>query len=290
MPLKSSRSLGPKPFLKWPGGKRQLLPTLRQYLPPMRTYYEPFVGAGALLFSLQPQRAVVNDVNPELINCYRVIRDHSEALIAELSRHRNERDYFYRLRALDRSEAFRQLNEIERAARIIFLNKTCYNGLFRVNRHGQFNAPFGNYANPNIINADGLRLISQFLRRPGLRILNTDFEEVLENAGPGDFIYLDPPYDPVSTTASFTGYQHQRFAQNEQLRLRQVVDRLTEKGCRVMISNSATDFMCELYKDFQIIPVAARRSINVVGSKRGQIRELLILNYPVHVTKQVCFG
>lgn len=270
----------PKPFLKWAGGKRQLLPVLREHLPPgFKNYYEPFVGAGALLFELQPRQAVINDLNRDLITCYRVLKKHPQHLIARLREHRNDKEYFYAVRALDRHPEYDQFCEIQRAARMIYLNKTCFNGLFRVNRKGHFNAPFGNYRNPNIVNEEGLLAVHRYISRSSLTILNTDFEEAVQTARRGDFVYFDPPYDPVSETASFTNYQSGGFGRLEQYRLMCVVTELTRRGCRVMLSNSATEYVRSLYKDFRIVRVSAHRMINSVASGRGKIDEFLITNY-----------
>ncbi len=269
-----------QPFLKWAGGKRQLLDEIRKYVPKgYNTYYEPFVGGGAVLFSLQPERAVINDINAELIRTYRVIRDDVDTLLEHLARHQNDKEYFYALRALDRTEQFQSLSPAERASRLIYLNKTCYNGLFRVNRQGQFNVPFGGYKNPNIVNEPVLRAVHQYLVENEIDILNTDFVEAVASAKEGDFVYIDPPYDPISSTASFTGYSLDGFGKDEQIRLKKTVDSLTNRGCKVLLSNSATDFIKDLYKDYHIVIVAANRAINSNASKRGKIDEVLVMNY-----------
>jgi len=275
-----------KPFLKWAGGKRQLLPEIRKYLPKnigKTTYFEPFLGGGALLFELQPKTAIVNDKNKELINCYQVIKDSVEELIQALQNHKqnHSEEYYYHLRQLDRfKKKYNQLSNIEKAARIIYLNKTCYNGLFRVNSHGYFNVPFGRYKNPNILDEAVLRGVNDYLNQKSVTFLNRDFAEAVETAKKGDFVYFDPPYDPVSNTASFTGYDINGFNQEQQERLKKVVDDLTEKGCYVMLSNSATDFILDLYKDYkETIVVSATRSINSNALKRGKIDEVLVLNY-----------
>ncbi|CAH2573413.1 Modification methylase LlaDCHIA [Planktothrix rubescens] len=279
-----------KPFLKWAGGKRQLLPEILKYLPKnigKTTYFEPFLGGGALLFELQPKQAIVNDSNRELINCYRVIKDNVEELIEVLKVHkaRNSKEYYDNLREMDRLNSYNKLSPIEKAARIIYLNKTCYNGLFRVNSKGYFNVPFGRYKNPNILDEAVLRGVNNYFNQNIITFLNIDFAEAVKEANKGDFIYFDPPYDPVSNTASFTGYDINRFNQNEQKRLKKVVDELTEKECYVMLSNSATDFILDLYKDYQKTTkiVSATRSINSNALKRGKINEILVLNYvPQH--------
>lgn len=269
-----------RPFLKWAGGKRQLLPELRRYYPKrIRCYYEPFVGAGAVLFDLQPPRAIVNDVNSELINAYRAVADDVEALIADLSRHRNEKAYYYELRDLDRSDEFQSLTDVERASRIIFLNKTCFNGLFRVNSHGHFNVPFGDYKNPKTVDEVVLRAASQYLNTRDIHLANVDFEEAVEDASQGDFVYIDPPYDPVSDTASFTAYSVGRFDREQQIRLKTLVDDLSRRGCQVLLSNSATPFILDLYRDYATVTIQAKRAINANGSARGRIDEALIMNY-----------
>ncbi|WP_207634159.1 DNA adenine methylase [Halalkalibacter urbisdiaboli] len=269
-----------QPFLKWAGGKRQLLSEIRKYVPnDFGTYYEPFVGAGAVLFDLQPTRAVINDVNEELVNAYQVIRDDVESLIADLEQHENTSDYFYDIRNLDREGEYRQLSNTKRASRLIYLNKTCFNGLYRVNQKGQFNVPFGKYKNPNIINADVLRAVHRYLHENEVMIHNQDFEKVVEKAKAGDFVYFDPPYDPVSTTASFTSYSLDGFGKKEQERLRDVCIELDQRGCYIVVSNSATDYVKELYKHFHIEIVGATRNINSVATKRGKIEEVLVMNH-----------
>jgi len=269
-----------QPFLKWAGGKRQLLPEIRKYVPKkFNTYYEPFVGAGAVLFDIQPKKAVINDINLELINTYKVIKDNVDELIEDLKKHKNEKDYFYEIRDLDRKEEFKELSLVERSSRIIYLNKTCFNGLFRVNSQGQFNVPFGKYKNPQIVNEIVLRAVHNYLNSNDVTILNEDFETVVANAKKGDFIYFDPPYDPVSDTSSFTGYSLDGFNKDDQIRLRDTFVELDKKGCKVLLSNSATDFIKDIYKDFHIEIVSASRNINSVASKRGKIDEVLVMNY-----------
>ena len=269
-----------QPFLKWAGGKRQLLPFIRKYLPKnFNIYFEPFLGAGAVLFNLQPEKAFINDLNEELINCYKVIKYFPDELLESINKYINTEDYYYKIRQLDRTKNYFGLSDIEKASRIIYLNKTCYNGLFRVNSKGHFNTPFGNYKNPKIIQKSTIYAINRFLNINNIEILNVDFEEAVNNANKGDFIYFDPPYDPISITSSFTGYNLDRFNKNEQIRLQKVIKKLTWKGCKIMLSNSSTDFIKNLYKDFNIISVPANRSINSNGDGRGKIEEYLIINY-----------
>jgi len=270
-----------QPFLKWAGGKRQLLAQIRSFVPrEYGRYFEPFVGAGALLFDLQPRCAVINDANNELINCYLAVRDYPGELIEELRRHVLSKEHYYALRAWDRKPDYCSRSCVERAARIIFLNKTCFNGLFRVNSQGQFNVPFGNYRNPRIANPAVIQAVSAYLNQAEISIISADFSLAVESAREGDFVYFDPPYDPLSSTASFTGYSLGSFDRTKQTQLKELCDALTERGCRVLISNSATDFIRSLYsgRDYQVQEVSATRAINSVGSLRGKISELLILN------------
>ncbi|MHB1653308.1 MAG: DNA adenine methylase [Desulfitobacteriaceae bacterium] len=270
----------PQPFLKWAGGKRQLLAEIINHVPTsFAAYYEPFVGAGALFFRLQPTHAVINDINSELVNCYWTIKNSLSDLLEDLAKHKNEETYFYRMRDLDRNPDFVNLSSIEKASRIIYLNKTCYNGLFRVNSQGQFNTPFGHYANPKIRDEGNLRAVSQYLAGRDITIDNADFESVLMNAAKGDFVYLDPPYDPISYTSSFTGYSLQGFSREEQERLKRVYDDLTERGCYALLSNSASPFILELYKEYTPIIVSANRAINSNASRRGKVDEVLVKNY-----------
>ena len=272
-----------KPFVKWAGGKRQLVPTiLANHLPKnynLQTYYEPFIGGGALLFSLQPKKAVINDSNAELINCYKTIKNSLDELIEDLKNHKNNEYYYYDIRDWDREKNFKSKTEVQRASRIIFLNKTCYNGLFRVNSQGQFNVPFGKYKNPNILDIAVLKAVNKYLNENQVRILNSDFQEAVKDAKRGDFIYLDPPYDPVSETASFTGYDVNGFNKQEQRRLKEVFDDLNSRGCHILLSNAYTEFIEDLYKDYQHTKISAIRAINCNGKKRGKVDEILVKNY-----------
>ena len=284
-----SRNKLVRPFLKWAGGKRQLLPEIERYLPSRQalikhTYYEPFLGGGALFFHLQLKKAVVSDSNEELINCYKVIKESLDDLIAELIKHKqnNSPEYYYAIRKMDRlARKYTSLSPVEKAARIIYLNKTCYNGLFRVNSRGQFNVPYGRYKNPNILDEAVLKAASKYLKQGEVKLLHADFAEAVKDAKKGDFVYLDPPYDPVSDTASFTGYDVNGFNKEEQIRLKQVFDDLTYRGCKVMLSNSCTDFIKDLYQDYQnnFKIVSTTRNINSNASKRGWVDEILVLNY-----------
>ncbi|MGD1853777.1 MAG: DNA adenine methylase [Leptolyngbyaceae cyanobacterium] len=275
-----SSPLALRPFLKWAGGKRQLVPELLKYVPSgYGHYYEPFIGGGALLLTLQPERATISDRNPELINCYQVVKDSVDDLIEHLQQHRNEKTYFYTVRGWDREAAFADKTRVQRAARIIFLNKTCYNGLFRVNSKGQFNAPFGRYKNPTIVDETVLRNVSQYLNQANVTIQQADFATTVATAGHHDFVYFDPPYDPVSTTSSFTSYNRNGFDRTEQQRLKTVVDDLTRRDCKVLLSNASTDFIQDLYRDYRCVCVRATRAINSKATKRGKVDEILVMNY-----------
>ena len=269
------------PVVKWVGGKRQLLEVITPLLPKRITSYcEPFIGGGAVLFSIQPSKAIVNDLNGDLIAVYEVIRDDVENLILSLEKHENTAEYFYSIRDLDRDkEAYQAMPKVEKASRLLYLNKTCFNGLFRVNSSGEFNSPFGHYKNPNIVNAPVLRAVSKYFNASKIEFHNEDFAVTLQRLPKGSFVYLDPPYDPVSDTANFTGYNKGGFDRNEQIRLKECCDDLTKRGIKFMLSNSATDFIKELYKDYDITIVQAKRAINADASKRGAIEEVLIRNY-----------
>ncbi len=269
------------PVLKWVGGKRQLLETFQPLLPSkITTYCEPFVGGGALLFYLQPNIAYINDINPELIRVYTVIKENVEALIAELEKYENTAAYFYAVRDWDRDKArYDTLTDVQKAARILYLNKTCFNGLYRVNNAGEFNSPFGNYRNPNIVNAPVLRAVSAYFNSADVRMTFMDYAEALKTVPKGAFVYLDPPYDPVSQTASFTGYSKGGFSRADQIRLRECCDDLTARGIKFMLSNSATAFILEQYAAYNITIVQAKRAVNSVASKRGDVDEVVVRNY-----------
>lgn len=269
------------PVVKWVGGKRQLLDEITPLLPERITSYcEPFLGGGAVLFSIQPSKAIVNDLNGDLITVYNVIREDVDALIQSLQQHENTSEYFYAIRDLDRNkEAYQAMSDVERASRTIYLNKTCFNGLFRVNSAGEFNTPFGHYKNPNIVNEPVLRAVSKYFNSSSISFYNEDFAQTLSRIRKGAFVYLDPPYDPVSDTASFTGYNKGGFDRNEQVRLKECCDKLTKRGIKFLLSNSATDFIKDLYREYDVKIVKAKRAINSDASKRGAIEEVIVRNY-----------
>ncbi len=279
-----------QPFLKWAGGKGQLLAQYDRFFPtePGRAYFEPFAGSGAVFFELRKRDLfdayALSDVNRELINCYLVVRDQVDALVEALRAHKlaHEQDahaHYYAVRDQDRDPAWADASEVERAARMIYLNKTCYNGLWRVNSKGQFNVPMGRYAKPDILSETRLRAASLALQ--DVDVNTQPFDDVLNHAQAGDFVYFDPPYDPLSSTANFTGYSADSFGQDDQRRLAAPFRALAERGCKVMLSNSDTPFVRELYIDFQLTTytVTARRAINSKGGKRGEITEVLVVNY-----------
>ena len=274
-----------QPFTKWTGGKRQLLGELRSYMPEtFGRYFEPFVGGGALFFDLAPEKAVINDFNEELINAYRQIKNNPAELINLLIKHKenNSKDYYLELRSADRDGRISRMTGVERAARILYMLRVDFNGLYRVNSKNQFNVPYGRYKNPKILDAELISDISKYLNENEITILNGDFEKCVESAKKGDFVYFDPPYAPVSATSAFTSYTHEGFGTEEQIRLRDVFVNLTKKGIKVMLSNSDVGAIRELYENIEgvnITVVNATRMINSDASKRGKINELIIRNY-----------
>jgi DNA adenine methylase len=270
------------PFLKWVGGKRQIMPSIVELLPKnigTYNYVEPFIGGGAVLFHLQPKKAIINDFNEELINVYEVIKTNLEELILDLKRHENEAEYFYNIRGLDRTDKFETLTKVERASRIIYLNKTCFNGLYRVNNSGEFNAPFGRYKNPNIVNEPTLKAVNKYLNSNNIKLNSGDYENTLQDLDSNSFVYLDPPYHPLTEGSSFTGYVQGGWNIYDQIRLKKACDELNKQGIKFLLSNSASDFILDLYKEYNINIVKANRSINSDGEKRGEVDEVLVRNY-----------
>jgi DNA adenine methylase len=273
-------SMSLKPFLKWAGGKTQLLPVLSEHVPfKYGCYYEPFLGGGALLFHLLPPKAFVSDINAELINCYQCLQSLPEKVTKHLDSFPINQDFFHELRAADRAEDWQNRESSWKAARVIYLNKTCYNGLYRVNRKGEVNSPWGYYDNPTIYEPESLDGIRNYLSDFGKRLVAEDFQIALTKPVAGDFVYLDPPYDILSDTASFTGYSAGGFHKEHHVILKKLVDELTAKDVKVLQSNADTPFIRNLYKDYKVIEVQAKRSINSKGNKRGNVTELLIKNY-----------
>ncbi|MFX1447628.1 MAG: DNA adenine methylase [Promethearchaeota archaeon] len=268
----------PHPFLKWAGGKRQLISQMENFFPKnYNRYIEPFVGGGAVFFHLLPDNSIISDSNPDLINCYKVIKEDIEDLIKSLKKHKYEKNYYYEIRALDRDpKKFAEISNVEKASRSIYLNKSGYNGLYRVNSKGFFNVPFGRHKNPKICDEPNLRKVSRALEN--VEIYLGSFEICLDFAEEGDFIYLDPPYFPLSDTALFTSYTKNSFNRSSQIKLFEVFEELDKRGCKIILSNSYSEFILDLYKDFRIVTLKAKRNINSNSHKRGLINEVLILN------------
>ncbi|MBR6690655.1 MAG: Dam family site-specific DNA-(adenine-N6)-methyltransferase [Bacilli bacterium] len=272
-----------QPILKWAGGKRQLLSQIEKYFPKkMTAYYEPFIGGGAVLFHLQPKNAVINDYNKDLINCYVTIKENLEELILELKKYqdKNNSEDFYKIRAVDRTEGYNKWTNVQKTARMIYLNRTCYNGLFRLNSAGQFNSPFGGYKNPVICNEPLLRAMNKYFNDNNITFKTGDFYDACKDAPEGSFIYLDPPYDQFEEQTNFVGYTEIGFSRKDQERLKNMCDELIARRCYVVISNSKTKFIQQLFSDktkYSIKTVNARRNINSDSKKRGEIEEVLIV-------------
>ena len=272
-----------KPFVKWAGGKRQIIDKLKKYVPnEFDTYYEPFVGGGALLFELSPKKAVINDSNKELMNVYNVLCDEDKfnKMCRLLNNYevKHSEEFFYEIRNKDRSKAaYNRLSDYTRAARTIYLNKACFNGLYRVNSKNEFNVPFGKKSKVNTYEGGNLITVSNYLTMNDIRILSVDFEEAVKDAKCGDFVYFDPPYD--SDTTTFNSYTEDGFGKEEQRRLARVFKELDSKGVYVMLSNHNTTLVRELYDGYNIYIIEAKRNINSNGSKRGKVEELIITNY-----------
>jgi len=261
-----------KPFLKWAGGKRQIMPDLLRHVPQKyNNYFEPFLGGGALFFELSPKMAIVSDINLRLIRTYRAIRDDVDGVIELLQKCKYEKDFFYHMRDI----YIDSQTDTEVAAWMIFLNKTGFNGLYRVNRFNTFNVPFGKYTNPTICDVSNLKACSLALE--AVDILHEDFSGVLKRAKKGDFVYMDPPYVPASKTASFSAYSAEGFFPHDQIRLRDFALELKKRGVKVLLSNSSTDYVKKLYSEgFDMEEVNATRNISCKGNKRDAVKELII--------------
>ena len=272
-----------KPFVKWAGGKRQIIDKLKEYVPDeYNTYYEPFIGGGALLFELSPKKAVINDSNEELMNVYRCLCDEEKfKKMCNLLNHyetEHSEEFYYEIRNKDKNKnAYSRLSDYTKAARTIYLNKACFNGLYRVNKKNEFNVPFGKKTKINTYEGSNLITISNYLTMNNIKILNIDFEEAVKDVKPKDFIYFDPPYD--SDTSTFNSYTEEGFDRNEQIRLAKVFKELDKKGAYVMLSNHNTSLINDLYKDYNIHLIEAKRNINANGKKRGKVEEVIITNY-----------
>ncbi|MEH2383879.1 MAG: DNA adenine methylase [Nostoc sp.] len=277
MVIQIPKETSPRPFLKWAGGKSRLIQQYIPYFPKSyKNYYEPFLGGGAVFFYLQPSAAILTDINAELINTYCCVRDHVEELISILKEHkiRHDKDYYYSVRNNSAG------TDLEKAARLIYLNKTCFNGLYRVNSQGKFNVPLGRYENPNICHENLLRVASVALSHA--EIQQADFTEVLNHAtSSDDFVFFDPPYHPISETSYFTAYSQNCFSKKDQELLRDTCAELASRGVRVMVCNSDSEFIRKIYQDinFETYKIKAARSINSNIKNRGMISELLITSF-----------
>ncbi|MEG1506817.1 MAG: DNA adenine methylase [Bacilli bacterium] len=272
-----------KPFVKWAGGKRQIIDKLKQYVPDdYLTYYEPFIGGGALFFELSPKNAVINDSNFELMNVYKILCDHEKytkmcSVLNKYEKNHSE-EFYYEIRNKDRNiKTFNRLSDYTKAARTIYLNKTCFNGLYRVNSKNEFNVPSNKKIKINTYESENLLTIHMYFSMNNIKMLNVDFEKSVETAKKGDFIYFDPPYD--SDTSTFNSYTEDGFGKEEQVRLANVFKDLSDRGCLVMLSNHNTTLVNELYKGFNIHVINAKRCINANGKKRGNVEEVIITNY-----------
>ncbi len=275
----------PKPFVKWAGGKRQLIPEIEKHLPEkFSSYYEPFLGGGALLFHLLSEnknlKGYVSDLNSDLILSYVTIRDNLNGLLKSLQKHSDKyfsdsKSYYYSVRETN------PISQIEKVSRLLFMNRTCFNGLYRVNSKGKFNVPLGRYSNPNIVQEENLHSVNQFLNHNKIIIKCQDFSSTVEKTKKGDFVYFDPPYQPVSKTANFTSYTNGNFGLNDLKRLAKVSNQLSKKGANVLLSNSSSKQVRELFssKDWEIFEIEANRAINSDSNKRTGHSELLIKNY-----------
>lgn len=272
-----------KPFVKWAGGKRSIIDKLIKLSPDnYDTYYEPFVGGGAMLFELAPTKAVINDYNIELMNVYNCIKDERKfnLMCKELNKHEtnHSEEYYYEIRSLDKDKKkFNKLADYKRAARTIYLNKACFNGLYRVNSKNEFNVPFGKKLKINTYDGINLGIVYSFLNLNDIKILSIDFETAVKDAKKGDFIYFDPPYD--SDTSTFNGYTENGFGKEEQKRLSNVFKDLDKRGCYVMLSNYNTSLVKELYKDYNFNYIEAQRNIGAKAKDRGIVEEVIITNY-----------
>lgn len=280
--MKKINSGGVPTFVKWAGGKTQLLSQFEPFIPnDFNSYVEPFIGSGAMFFCMkknfEPDNIIISDNNEELINVYKTVQNDLEELLVLLQGHKNNhsKEYYYKIR----STLVEDLSQLERAARFLYLNKTCFNGLYRVNSKGLFNVPIGSYKNPNIVNEKNLREANELLN--GVTIKLQPFENSLEDVKRGDFVYFDPPYYPLSKTANFTSYTKNAFLDEEQNKLADVYHKMDQLNCKLMLSNSDTPFIHNLYSDngYRVEKVQARRMINSNASKRGAIDEVLVMNY-----------
>lgn len=273
-----------RPFVKWAGGKTQLLERLHAYMPKTyNNYFEPFIGGGSFFLNIAPKKATINDFNAELVCAYKCFQNDElfESLKNELKKHEvnHSEEYYYKIRLMDKEEGFFNLPIYVRSARMIYLNKSCFNGLYRVNSKGFFNVPSGRKKKVVTFDEENFDSLREYFRNNDITILNGDFEDAVKNAKAGDFVYFDPPYDVIENKNSFTSYAKNDFGKDEQIRLAKLYKKLSDKGVLVMLSNHNTAFINELYKDFNIHVVNAKRMINSKADGRGDVEEVIITNY-----------
>lgn len=268
-----------KPLIKWVGGKRQLLKEIKSFMPEhYNRFFEPFIGGGALFFDLEPENAIINDYNPELTNLYSVVKNKHLELIDDLKKHKNEEAYFYFIRNLDRDiEKYNLLSDVEKASRFIFLNKTCFNGVYRVNSKGQNNVPYGKKSVVTILDEENIKECHKALQ--STVILNGSFTNIKDYIEEGDFIYLDPPYVPLSSTANFTSYTDIGFDNSMQIDVKNLCDYIDSIGAYFIVSNSSAPFVLDLFKDYEIKLVDASRNVSGKNDGRAKVKEVLVRNF-----------
>lgn len=273
-PMNQERAATAKPFVKWAGGKIRLAPEIMRLIPKSyNRYVEPFVGGGAVFFELGPKSALLSDSNPELMNCYAIVKNNPDGLLNRLRSMPISKGKFYEIRKLDPTK----LSPLERAARLIYLNKLCYNGLYRVNKKGQFNAPYGSYRNVRLADDGVIRAVNHALRIA--EVVASDFQDILQQAvEPDDFVYLDPPYPPVGIYSDFKRYTKEFFNKEDHIRLAKAVYELDRRGCKFVLSNAKHHLIQELYSRFKVKEVQAPRFVNCKGDRRGNVSELLVTN------------
>jgi len=281
------------PILKWAGGKRQIIESIISLFPKdinKHRFHEPMFGGGAVTFNIEPCGGSINDINPRLVRFYRTVREYPDELIERNRKHKLDKDYFYTARKrFNRPIHGYELEPIEEASLLLYLNRTCFNGLYRENKLGEFNVPFGRYKTSDFVQEENIRKCSKILKR--MDIYNEDFEYILNVVRKGDFVYIDPPYHPLTDTSSFTSYSKGGFGYDSQIRLRDTILKLNEKGVKFVLSNSSAEAMKKLYSDyFRIISIPARRAINCNGERRGEILELLVTNIPEEESGGIIHG
>lgn len=274
------------PLLKWPGGKKRVLPEINKYVPNLyNTYYEPFLGGAAVFLNIKPQKAVISDTNWELINLYNTVKTNPTELIEELSKpfYENSKEQYQIVRNLDREETYSSLTNIQKAARTLYLNKTCFNGLYRVNSKNQYNTPYGYYTNPTIVNKPLITEIHKIFNNENITMLHSDYLTTLNTVtGDNNFVYLDPPYIPLTATSAFTAYTKDKFNESNQRELADKAQELNNNGNYVLLSNSDTELTREIFKDFILAPIQVQRSVSANKTSRVKAKELLIIGKHLH--------